>query len=188
MNNYEFSWKIIAHFSTQNRNRCGRNRSFCNLYGIKRSLSSDDLLVFFAFRQPQKGGFARTVKDKGGRFVYGFISYARKILLHRITRHICPNEGTYGGYTAQAPGLSKSRRNFQKSIQCLFPQSPLCTVCKYPSLSKAESPFLSSSLLSQSTCTRWNTQLRSLSFHIQCFRRPTFSFQIRFRGSRSKRP
>lgn len=70
----------------------------CDLYGIKRNLSSDDLLVFFAFRQPQKGGFARAVKDKGGRFVYGFISYARKILLHRITRHICPNEGTYGGY------------------------------------------------------------------------------------------
>ena len=96
-----FSWKIIAHFSTQNRNRCGRNRSFCNLYGIKRNLSSDDLLVFFAFRQPQKGGFARTVKDKGGRFVYGFISYARKILLHRITRHICQNKGTYGGYFSE---------------------------------------------------------------------------------------
>lgn len=32
-----------------------------------------------------------------------------------------------------------------------------------------------------------NTQLRSLSFHIRCFRRSTFSFQIRFRGSRSKR-
>ena len=101
MNNYEFSWKIIAHFSTQNRNRCGRNRSFCNLYGIKRNLSSDGLLVFFAFRQPQKGGFARAVKDKGGRFVYGFISYARKILLHRITRHICPNEGTYCGYFSE---------------------------------------------------------------------------------------
>lgn len=40
--------------------------------------------LFFAFRQPQKGGFARTVKDKGGRSVHCFASYARKILLHRI--------------------------------------------------------------------------------------------------------
>lgn len=43
-------------------------------------------LSFFAFRQPQKSGFARTVKDKVGLSVYCFISYARKILLHRITR------------------------------------------------------------------------------------------------------
>ena len=28
--------------------------------------------LFFAFRQPQKGGFARTVKDKGGLSVYCF--------------------------------------------------------------------------------------------------------------------
>ena len=28
--------------------------------------------LFFAFRQPQKGGFARTVKDKGGRSVHCF--------------------------------------------------------------------------------------------------------------------
>ena len=55
-------------------------------------------LSFFAFRQPQKGGFARAVKDKGGLSVYCFISYARKILLHRITRHICPDQDAYGGY------------------------------------------------------------------------------------------
>ena len=58
-------------------------------------------LSFFAFRQPQKSGFARTVKDKVGLSVYCFISYARKILLHRITRHICPNKGTYGGYFSE---------------------------------------------------------------------------------------
>lgn len=42
-----FGGKIIAHSPTQNRNSCGRNRSFCNLCGIKRNLSSDDLLVSF---------------------------------------------------------------------------------------------------------------------------------------------
>ena len=55
-------------------------------------------LSFFAFRQPQKGGFARAVKDKGRSVRSSFFSYARKILLHRITRHICPDQDAYGGH------------------------------------------------------------------------------------------
>ena len=73
-------------------------------------------LSFFAFRQPQKGGFARAVKDKGRSVRSSFFSYARKILLHRITRHICPDQDAYGGHFSLQyfPVLDGAGKNPQK--------------------------------------------------------------------------